>query len=300
MLFIIKFNGACLRPPVPRPITGNKGMQLKFVDDSTQAASVNLKKSLEPDLTVRPRPLKYNERTQMKTKDEENVLQLELEKFQKFCTQNKLVINSRKCFSMVFNRSKLYAFPPEFKIGDSELLNVKKTHRILGVLIQDDLKFGAQVKEMVRRATTTTWVIRRMRALGVDQATLLTYWKAEGRVHLEMACPVWSSSLTIAQSQDLERAQRVAMAAIAGRWEPSHSRQLLDLGLERLAPRRMRLCKAWAQKTARDSRHKDLFTPTGAKPRLGKHIQTYRTPQTRTVSHYNSALPYLTRLLNGI
>ena len=125
MLFIIKFNGACLRPPVPRPITGNKGMQLKFVDDSTQAASVNLKKSLEPDLTVRPRPLKYNERTQMKIKDEENVLQLELEKFQNFCTQNKLVINSRKCFSMVFNRSKLYAFPPEFKIGDSELLNVK-------------------------------------------------------------------------------------------------------------------------------------------------------------------------------
>ena len=152
---------------------------------------------------------------------------------------------------------------------------------------------------MVRRATVTTWVIRRMRSLGVDQATLVTYWKAEGRVHLELACPVWSSSLTAAQSQDLERAQRMAMAAIAGRWEPSHSCMLLDLGLERLAPRRLRLFKVWAQRTAMESRHRDLFIPSGARPRPGKHVQTYRTPQTRRVAHYISAVPYLTRLLNS-
>ena len=134
---------------------------------------------------------------------------------------------------------------------------------------------------------------------GVDQDTLVIYWKSEGRVHLELACQVWSSSLTVAQSHDLDRAQRMAMAAIAGRWEPSHSRQLLELGLERLAPRRLRLCKVWAQRTAHDSRHHDLFVPSGARPRQGKHVQLFRTPQTRTVSYYNSALLYLTRLLNG-
>ena len=26
LLFIIKFNGACLRPPVPRPLAGNTGI----------------------------------------------------------------------------------------------------------------------------------------------------------------------------------------------------------------------------------------------------------------------------------
>ena len=52
--------------------------------------------------------------------------------------------------------------------------------------------------------------------------------------------------------QDLDRAQRMAMAAIAGRWKPSHSRHLLELGLERLAPRRQSLCEVWAQRTARD------------------------------------------------
>ena len=136
--------------------------------------------------------------------------------------------------------------------------------------------------------------------VGVDQTTLVAYWKAEGRVHLEFACPVWHSSLTAAQSQDLERAQRMAMAAITGKWEPSHTRQLLDLRLERLRPRRERLCRTFAKRTALDSRHMDLFTPTGFRPRKGKMVRTYREPRSHTQAHYNSAVPYLTRLLNNV
>ena len=83
-----------------------------------------------------------------------------------------------------FSRSKSYAFPPEFSIGDTQVLEVKKTHRILGIQVQDDMRWQAQVDEMVRRATKTTWVLRRMRALGVDQGSLVAYWKAEGRVQL--------------------------------------------------------------------------------------------------------------------
>ena len=30
LLFIVKFNGACMRPPIPRPITKNHGMQVKY------------------------------------------------------------------------------------------------------------------------------------------------------------------------------------------------------------------------------------------------------------------------------
>ena len=52
---------------------------------------------------------------------------------------------------------------------------------------------------MVRRAAQTTWVLRRMRSLGVDQDTLVNYWKAEGRVHLELACPVWNSSRPVSR-----------------------------------------------------------------------------------------------------
>ena len=204
LLFIVKFNGACLRPPIPRPLSRNKGIQLKYIDDSTQAASVNLLMSLEADLSDRPRPLRYHERTQMKIKEDENVLQQELLKFQDFTLKNKLVINTKKCFVMLFTRSKLHAFPPEFHIGSSEILEAKDSHRILGVIVQNDLRWTKQVEHMVRKATRTTWVLRRMRALGVDQDTLVAFWKAEGRVHLELACPVWHSGLTVAQAQDLD------------------------------------------------------------------------------------------------
>ena len=152
---------------------------------------------------------------------------------------------------------------------------------------------------MVKRATRTTWFLRRMKAFGVDQASLVGHWKAEGRVHLELACPVWHSGLTTQQSRDLDRAQRVAMTAITGRWEPSHSRQLQVLGLEKLAARRTKLCATFGKRTATNSRHQDIFTLTGAPVRTGKAAKTYREPFCRTGAHYNSAVPYLTRLLNS-
>ena len=57
ILFIVKFNGACLRPAIPRPWTGITALKVKYVDDATQAASVNLKKSLIPDPRERPSEL---------------------------------------------------------------------------------------------------------------------------------------------------------------------------------------------------------------------------------------------------
>ena len=36
LLLIVKFNGACMQPPIPRPITKNHGMQVKYIDDASQ------------------------------------------------------------------------------------------------------------------------------------------------------------------------------------------------------------------------------------------------------------------------
>ena len=228
----------------------------------------------------------------------EDILSQELEKFFLFTEQNKLVINRRKCYVMQFTRSKKYDFPPEFTIGGSEVLDVKKEHTILGVVVQSDLKWQSQCQEMVRRATSTTWAIRRMKALGVSEVKLTEFWKSEGRVHLEYACPVWHSSLTAAQSRLLDRAQRVAMAAITGRWEPSHTQQLLELGLDRLGPRRDLICERFAKRTARNSRHQDMFTPIETNTRRGAQGTRYAELRARTGTYYKSALPYLTRLLN--
>ena len=124
----------------------------------------------------------------------------------------------------------------------------------------------------------------------MEQKSLVAYWKAEGRVHLEMACLVWHPGLTQAQSRDLDRAQRVAIAAITGRWEPSHSRQLLESALEPLGTRRVKLCRTFAQRTAENSRHQDLFIKTGTRVRRGKQAKIYEEPLSRTATHFKS--PY--------
>jgi hypothetical protein len=169
-----------------------------------------------------------------------------------------------------------------------------KTMRILGVSVQSDLRWGAQCTEMVKRAGKTTWVLRRMRQLGVDTATLAQYWKAEGRVHLEFQAPVWHSGLTAAQSRSLDRAQRLAMVSMAG-WHPSHSQQMRDLGLEALPARRVALSRRFALRTATRSRHRDLFQRVA---RPSSTARPYRELRSWTAAHFTSPLPYLMRLLN--
>ena len=123
---------------------------------------------------------------------------------------------------------------------------------------------------------------------------------AEGRVHLEMGCPVWHSSITLAQSRALERCQRVAMAAIVGHWAPSLTQQLDELGLSRLFARRVQICRRFARSTAEKSRHRDIFSLAHTNPgQQGKHTRRYVEPKARTASYRNSAVPYLTRLLNN-
>ena len=106
--------------------------------------------------------------------------------------------------------------------------------------------------------------------------------------------------LTSAESRDLDRAQMVAMATITGRWEPSHSRQLQDLGLEQLRARRTKLCATFAKRTATYSRHMDIFTRSGAPVRTGMAARPYRELFCRTEAHYKSAVPYLTCLTDPV
>ena len=94
-MFIIKFNGVCMRPPNPRPMSGNRGFQEKYIDDCTQAASVNMRVSLIPDFQEIPRPLSFHERTQMVLNPEEDILQQEMRRFNKEALENRLAVNQK-------------------------------------------------------------------------------------------------------------------------------------------------------------------------------------------------------------
>ena len=83
IIFIVKYNGAFLRPPVPRniigPVTKSKAQKVKFVDDGSVAVSVDLKSSLIKDPVERQRPLNLHERTGHVLPAKDNLLQYYLE-----------------------------------------------------------------------------------------------------------------------------------------------------------------------------------------------------------------------------
>ena len=143
------------------------------------------------------------------------------------------------------------------------------------------------------------WVIRRMKALKLDSFTILEYYMKEIRVHLELAVPVWHSSLTVKLSADIERVQRVAVGIILGQTEFNYDRLCTLLGLKPLYIRRQELCERFARKTALPQcRHNDLFEiqQSGYDTRSN----SYREHFCRTTRFYKSALPFLTRTLNQL
>ena len=72
------------------------------------------------------------------------------------------------------------------------------------------------------------------------------------------------------------------------------------LGLEDdLSQRRLRLARDIAKRTAEKSRHQDLFTRLDNPHDTRSGRKLWRDPRCHTQRHLQSALPHLTRLLNG-
>ena len=299
ILFIIIFNGASLRPSIPRPIwpffnkksNDPEALKMKFVDDLSIAARVNLDADLIDDIE-RQRPLTFDERFQTKLSDDANVLQEIVDKLKDFASERQMLVNNVKSAVMMFSTSRTKAFPAEISL-DGKYLEVKQKMRILGVIVSSDLRWEENTDHLCKKAFKNMWVLRRMKSLKMDIFTIMDYYMKEVRVHLELAVPVWHSGLTLKLSADLERVQRVAVSILLGRSDFDYGRSCALLGLKPLYVRRQELCEQFARKTASpDCRHNDLFQIQNSG--YNTRGEYYREHLCRTNRFYKSALPYLT------
>ena len=298
LLFIIIFNGALLRPAIPRL----KSLNLKYVDDLSMLAAFNLHSCLEPVTTERAMPLTFNQRTGQQLAPEHNILQEDLLKLEQFATEKQLKIKETKTQVMKFNFNKNHDFPPELKLeGFDEDLKIIHETKLLGVMISDDLKWYSNTKYICSKAYKKMWTLRRMKILDIEPYVILDVYLKEIRSVLELAVPAWHSGLTLKQSADIERVQRVAVYIIlsdsyTGLCEYSYNMGLVILDIEPLETRRLKLCQTFAKKTL-NLRHADMFQPnnyTYATRNKSKFVM----PSCNTKRFYNSPQNYLTRLLN--
>ena len=174
-LFIVKYNGAALRPIVPRITLPCRSMLSKcklttcqtnpkeshaiYVDDHSEA--INLQEQLTKDPIQRQYPLNFHERTQHVLSPESSLLQKKLLKDEEFSVENLLKINKSKSKIIIFNSSKKYAFPPEYSFSNGEILEVVDSTCLLDVTISANLRWEANTKNIQKKAMAKMWLMRK-------------------------------------------------------------------------------------------------------------------------------------------
>ena len=92
-------------------------------------------------------------------------------------------------------------------------------HKVLGLIIQDNLKWDAHIRSIIAKASRRVHIIRILRRSGISQADLAKIYIALIRSILEYKCEVRSNPLTKYQSDKLKRVQKRALRVIF----PGHS-----------------------------------------------------------------------------
>ena len=102
IIFIVKYNGACLRPSIPRlMVSVNPPLSVKFIDDHSCAVKIDLKRALVKDPVRRQMPVSYHERTGHILPPDNNLLQFLLDDLHSFTENNLMKINRFFCSSEV-------------------------------------------------------------------------------------------------------------------------------------------------------------------------------------------------------
>ena len=106
---------------------------------------------------------------------------------------------------------------------------------------------------------------------------------------LEYCSVVWHSTLTVQQSHNIERVQKLCLKVILGSDYESYDQSLVVCGLEKLSIRRDSRCLKFGLKSLLHTQHCNLFP-------VNPHV--LKSTPNRTGSYRMSSLPYIQRMLN--
>ena len=170
-------------------------------------------------------------------------------------------INCDKSKFILFNPTENFDFVPEYRIGG----NFIETHeevKILGITLRNDLKWRSNTDNMLKRAYTRLWIIKRLKQAGASLEDMTDVYVKQIRSVLEFGVPVWNSGLTKEEISDIERAQKSFLHIALGPEYVDYENALNSAGLDTLQSRRTTLCRRFGSKAAKHERHQYWFQLT--------------------------------------
>ena len=187
--------------------------RFKFVDDLTTLeivnlltiglASFNIKSQVPNDI---PTHNQFIPPDQLKSQEY-------LDNINKWTKQNKMLINQKKTKTIIFNFTDNYQFTTRLQLN-GESVEVVPEVKLLGIIIQNNLKWESNTANLVKRANARMVLLRKLSQFGASRDDLKTIYISYVRSVLEQNAVVWHSSLTEENCQDLERVQKSACKLI--------------------------------------------------------------------------------------
>jgi hypothetical protein len=92
----------------------------------------------------------------------------------------------------------------ELILGGRDIERVT-SYKLLGLHVTESLKWDVHVTAVMSKASKRIYFLKQLRHAGLSVADLTTYYKSVIRQVVEYGCPVWHSSLTVEQSQEIEQ-----------------------------------------------------------------------------------------------
>ena len=203
-------------------------------------------------------------------RDEENLLQFDLDYVRNWLTKWQLRINIEKCCVIHLGRGNPR---PAYFLDDQTVSNVK-TQSDLGVVVSDDMKHSAHCAHVASKASQRLGLIFRCFKTR-DPDFLIRLYKIYVRPILEYNSPVWSPYL-LQDIDKIENVQRSFLRRLRGYEELSYSDRLRLASLDSLELRRVKFDLYLIFKIKNricDIKFDELFELTGGSRTRGHHIK---------------------------
>ena len=165
------------------------------------------------------------------------LVQNDIDELCTWLSSHKLMLNSRKCKSLLISRKRLPTDSPILYVGGSALERVSG-YKYLGIVISSDLSWSNHIKGIASKARKQIGLLYRWFYKHAHQDTLRALYVALIRPHLEYGVPVWDSHL-LKDINVLEAVQRFATKVCVKSWNTLDYQERLDkLHLDTLQKRR--------------------------------------------------------------
>ena len=219
-----------------------------------------------------------------------------LTQISKWTTQKQMKLNCQKSNYMIFNFTRNFQFNTRLYLDNNLLEEVKET-RLLGVILNSNMTWHSNTRDIVKRCYQRMLILRKLSQFSVPVEELVHIYCMYIRSVAEQSSVVWSSALTRGEEYDLERVQKVALRVIFKDCYLSYEWALSTTNLPTLKARRAQLSLKFALKCTKNSRVSDMFPLRDTCIETRNH-EKYEVTQARTNRLAQSAIPSMQKQLN--